>query len=321
MSLDQQTAVHSSEPACRGRSCGTVLIAEDDAISRKILQTWLTKWGYRVVVADDGSKAWDILQQENAPELLILDWVMPGINGAELCRRIRDRQRTPYQYILLVTANDNKQDVVSGLEAGADDYLTKPFDMSELRARLKVGRRILTLQEDLIQAREELRFQATHDALTGVLSRGAVLELLHRELARAARPQSSTGVLMLDVDHFKKINDAYGHLVGDVVLKGVTRRIGTVVRSYDLLGRYGGEEFLIVLPSCDKNNIQQSAERVRLVVARTPILAAGSEISVTVSIGATAATHGATLAKEIVAIADTALYQAKNAGRNRTVIL
>jgi two-component system, cell cycle response regulator len=190
MSMDAKTVVTSSESEGPGSSCGTVLIAEDDAICRKILQTWLRNWGYRVIVADDGAKAWDILQQENAPELLILDWVMPEIDGTELCRRVRERQQVSYQYILLVTANDDKQDVVRGLEAGADDYLTKPFDANELRARMRVGSRILALQHDLIQTREELRFQATHDALTGILSRGAVMDLLHRELERAVRPQT-----------------------------------------------------------------------------------------------------------------------------------
>jgi len=211
--------------------------------------------------------------------------------------------------------------VVRGLEAGADDYLTKPFDANELRARMRVGIRILALQEDLIQTREELRFQATHDALTGILSRGAVLDLLQRELKRAVRPQTPIAILMLDVDHFKKINDTYGHLAGDLVLKEVTHRISQRVRSYDLVGRYGGEEFLIVLPDCDTNHILQSAERIRLGVANTPILGIGAEISVTISIGATVVTPGKTLPKEILATADAALYRAKNGGRNCTVIL
>src|SRR5581483_11889736 len=149
--------------------------------------SWLQGWVYQVTIAEDGTKAWEILQQERPPELLILDWVMPGIDGTELCRRIRDRQRGPYQYILLITANNDKQDVVRGLEAGADDYLTKPFDRSELRTRLRVKRRILTLQNDLIQAREELRFQTTHDVLTSIWNKKALLNLLQRELQQTAR--------------------------------------------------------------------------------------------------------------------------------------
>jgi len=299
---------------------GRVLVADDDPIFRRILQTWLEKWGYRVSVVEDGTGAWDILQQEHSPELLILDWMMPGIEGIELCRRIREKQRGLYQYILLVTAKDDRQDVVKGLEAGADDYLTKPFDKNELQARLRAGRRILTLQDDLIEAREQLRFRATHDGLTGIWNRTALLELLRSELERAVRTNGSTGVLMLDLDHFKKINDTYGHLVGDGVLKETVQRVDQVVRAYDFVGRYGGEEFIVVLPGCGKEQALQSAERIRAAVNSAPVRVAGSEIAVTVSIGATAATSEISEA-QILANADAALYRAKNDGRNRTVLL
>jgi len=312
ISTPQDDGVQSSRP---------VLIAEDDPMFRKILQSWLESWGYRVRVAEDGDDAWKILLQDAPPELLILDWMMPRVDGIELCRRIRERQQSPYQYILLVTAKDNKNDVVMGLEAGADDYLTKPFDRCELRARLRVGRRILQLQQDLISAREELRFQATHDVLTGIGNRGAILDLLHRELERAARARGSTGVLMLDLDHFKTINDSHGHLVGDVVLKEVANRICHVVRPYDFVGRYGGEEFLVILPGCNKEQAQQVGERIRQAICADPVLTAGSEICLTISVGATAALSLQLSGKEMVAIADNALYRAKNAGRNRTVLL
>jgi len=321
VSTIQSKSAGVTEPQRPKSTFDNVLIAEDDAISRKILQNWLKNWGYQVIIAEDGAKAWDILQEESPPELLILDWMMPGIEGTELCRRIRSRQRVPYQYILLLTANNDKQDVVRGLEAGADDYLTKPFEPSELRARLTVGRRILALQRDLIQAREELRFQATHDALTGIWNRGALLNLLHRELERAVRSKNTTCILMLDLDHFKKVNDTHGHLAGDAVLKEVARRVVQVVRAYDFVGRYGGEEFLIVLPDCKKDQVWQTAERIRAAIAGSPVLTAGLEIAVTVSIGATVSTCGTTDEKETLAAADTALYQAKNAGRNRTILL
>jgi two-component system, cell cycle response regulator len=297
-----------------------VLVAEDDPMFRRILKSWVETWGYQVTVAEDGEKAWNILQQETQPELLILDWVMPGIDGAELCHRIRARQSTPYQYILLVTAKDDTEDVVAGLEAGADDYLIKPFERNELRARLRVGRRILLLQAGLIQAREDLRFQATHDALTGIWNRRALLDLLQREIERASRSQASTGLLMLDLDHFKQVNDTHGHLAGDAVLREVSLRITQVIRSYDLVGRHGGKEFLVVLPGCDPQQTLQSAERIRSAVAAQPVLVDHSEIYVTISVGATATTSN-TSEKQILAIADTALYQAKNAGRNCTALL
>jgi two-component system, cell cycle response regulator len=314
VSSPQTTSEQIVQSACPPRD---VLVAEDDPMFRKILQNWLQSWDYKVIVATDGTEAWSILQKERPPDLLILDWVMPGIDGMELCRRIRERQSPSYQYILVVTANDARQDVVRGLEAGADDYLTKPFDKGELRARLRVGTRILTLQEDLIRAREDLRFQATHDVLTGIWNRRAILDLLHREIERAARFHASTGVLMLDLDQFKKIKDTYGHLTGDAVLKETAQRITQVVRSYDFVGRYGGEEFLVLLPGCDKEQAEQSGERIRLAVTATPLIVGESGISVTISIGATAAIGGPET--EVLAKADAALYQAKSAGRNRTV--
>jgi two-component system cell cycle response regulator len=303
-----------------GSSCDRVLVAEDDAMFRRILQSWLENWGYRVTLAADGAKAWTILQQDRPPQLLIVDWMMPVMNGLELCRKVRERNQIPYQYILLATAKDAKQDLVTGLESGADDYLTKPFDRSELKARLRACNRILTLQDDQIRAHEQLRFQATHDSLTGVWNRGEILETLRRELERAARFKSATGLLMLDIDHFKNINDTYGHLTGDAVLKEVVQRIIKAVRVYDSVGRFGGEEFVIVLPGCSREQIDQSAERVRAAVDNGPILTDGSKISVTVSIGAAVTALGSTSDAELLAAADGALYRAKEIGRNRTVL-
>jgi len=303
-----------------GGSCNRVLVAEDDAMFRRILESWLTTWGYEVTMAGDGAEAWAILQQEIRPQVLILDWMMPAINGLELCSKVRERNQTPYQYILLATAKDAKQDLVRGLEAGADDYLTKPFDRSELRARLRACNRILTLQDDQIRAHELLRFQATHDALTGSWNRGEILEMLRRELERGARSKTTTGILMLDIDHFKAINDTYGHFTGDAVLREVTQRISKAVRSYDSVGRYGGEEFVIVLPGCSRDQVNQGAERVRAAVDSGPVRVNEWQIAVTVSIGAAVTTHGAISEKEILAAADAALYRAKEIGRNRTVV-
>jgi diguanylate cyclase (GGDEF)-like protein len=303
------------------RQNDSVLIAEDDPMFRKLLTVWLGRWGYRVMVAEDGTTAWNMMQQEDAPELLILDWVMPGIDGPELCRRIRARSHPSYQYILLVTAKNESQDVVTGLEAGADDYLTKPFDQNELRARLRVGNRFLALQADLIASREELRFQATHDGLTGLWNRTSVLDLLRREMGRANRSEGITGVLMLDLDHFKKVNDTLGHLAGDAVLKEAADRISKVVRPYDSVGRYGGEEFLVVLPNCDIDQSRQTAERIRAAVADVPILVGSSKVKVTVSIGVAACAANTIQENQLLAISDAALYEAKSAGRNRISVV
>jgi len=293
-----------------------VLVAEDDPMFRKILTVWLGRWGYRVLVAEDGTTAWNMLQEEDAPDLLILDWMMPGVDGPELCRRIRKAPSASYHYILLVTAKNESQDVVAGLEAGADDYLTKPFDQSELRARLRVGNRILALQADLIESREKLRFQATHDCLTGLWNRSSVLDMLRREMGRANRSEGFTGLLMLDLDHFKKVNDTYGHLAGDVVLKEAAERIASVVRPYDFVGRYGGEEFLVVLPNCDVEQSKQTAVRICAAVAGVPVVVGGCEVQMTVSIGVTACAACTLLEDELLARADVALYAAKAAGRN-----
>ncbi len=298
-----------------------VMIAEDDPMFRRILQSWLREWGYKVTVVEDGAQAWESLQQEPSPELLILDWVMPGVNGPELCRRIRERGGSPYQYIMLVTGKDAKQDIVTGFDAGADDYITKPIDREELQARLRVGNRILSLQRGLIAAREELAFQATHDLLTGIWNRRAVLDCMFRECQRGFRAHESIAVLMLDVDHFKRINDTYGHLAGDEVLREVANRLVQNVRSFDIVGRYGGEEFLVVLPGCDETQIHSSADRLRASIANEPIAFDQAKVAITVSIGATLVSANVDLTQtEILLAADKALYEAKNNGRNRVEV-
>src|SRR5271170_1239111 len=316
MNDKQQAGILISECELDRTASDTVLIAEDDRIYRRVLQSRLQNWGFRVITAEDGLQAWEILLQGDAPDLLILDWVMPGIDGPELCRRIRERRDVIYPYILLVTGKDNTQDVVRGLEAGADDYLSKPFDPTELRARLQVGKRILALQHQLIQAREELRFQANHDALTGVFSRAAILSLIDRELQRTARSGMPTGILMMDLDSFKKINDTYGHLTGDAVLKEVADRINRTVRSYDSLGRYGGEEFAAVLSNCSPDDLRTVAERVRSAVSDVPIGTETTSVAVTVSIGGIVTSH-ATPGLELLSAADAMLYEAKRNGGNR----
>jgi diguanylate cyclase (GGDEF)-like protein len=297
-----------------------VLVAEDNPVFQSMLRTMLVKWNYDAIIARDGDEAWRILESENAPRLAILDWMMPEVDGVELCRRVRAANREPYVYILLLTARTESQDLVEGMEAGADDYLTKPFNAHELRVRLRAGRRILDLQEELLQAREALREQATHDSLTGLLNRASIREALENELCRAARRSLPVALLMADLDRFKQINDTRGHLAGDAVLREAARRMKHAVRCYDSVGRYGGEEFLIVLPGCDGESGSVQAERIREAVAGEPFQAGSQLFSVTCSIGL-AWRHGVeTSADSLVRDADTALYLAKDRGRNRVAV-
>lgn len=296
-----------------------ILIAEDDPISRRLLQAFLSKWGYRVDQAADGLEALAILEQPGAPQLAVLDWMMPGLEGPEICRKVRELPDRPYTYILLLTARGQKDDLLRGLESGADDYLTKPFDSQELRARLRVGERILDLQRNLIAAREELRFRATHDALTGIPNRASALEAIQRECSRQLREGGPLAVIILDLDHFKSVNDRYGHLCGDQVLREAAQRIAACVRTYDTVGRYGGEEFVVVAPATDGPGSLALAERVRQAVEKPAIQTDAGPVRVTASSGVASSdgSHRLT-ASAILRLADEALYRAKAAGRNRS---
>jgi two-component system cell cycle response regulator len=295
-----------------------VLIAEDDSVSRRMLETFLVKWGYQVVVATQGEEAWAILQGDDAPKLAILDWMMPGKDGIEICRCVRQRKGRAYIYLLLLTARGQKEDIVEGLEAGADDYVTKPFNRSELRARVRVGRRIVELQEQLLQAREALRDQAWKDTLTGLWNRGTVLGLLRKEVARASRSQSPFAVAMIDVDHFKTINDTYGHAAGDAVLRGAAHRLRSAMRTYDILGRYGGDEFLAVVPACDADGAARFGEGFRARIDGVAIETPDGLIPITISMGVAAAENFQGVSAEaLIRAADAALYRAKIKGRNR----
>lgn len=293
-----------------------VLIADDDPICRRMLMAFLVKWGYGVTVARSGIQALQLLSEEDGPRLAILDWMMPGMDGAQICQEIRKRAAVPYIYIILLTARSQRQDMIGALEAGADDYLRKPFDPHELRLRLRGGRRILDLQEQLLAAREALHIQATHDPLTGVWNRAAILKILQQELARCERDGDSVGVLMLDLDHFKSVNDTIGHLGGDAVLIETARRMQSSLRIYDAIGRYGGEEFLIISPSCNAARALSLAERLRVGIGEGPVDTSEGKIPLTLSVGVVV---GERLRDQesLLRAADVALYRAKQRGRNR----
>jgi diguanylate cyclase (GGDEF)-like protein len=298
-----------------------ILIADDESVSRRMLQGMLEKWGYDVIAVQNGDEAWGQLKLVDAPRLALLDWMMPGQNGVDVCRALRKQRPEPYTYILLLTAKDAKESVVEGLESGADDYLTKPFNPQELKARIRVGMRLLELEDNLVQARETMRFKAMHDTLTGVWNRGAILETMEREVWRSRREGISLGVLILDLDHFKSVNDNYGHPTGDAVLKEITKRMQTDVRPYDAVGRYGGEEFLVLLPGCNRDVTRATAERIRKIVSILPVETAAGSLKITTSIGAVATCDWQQNSpSQILQMVDSALYRAKQEGRDRTVM-
>jgi len=288
-----------------------ILLAEDSAVDRRLVEGFLGQWCLDYTVAEDGVEAWGLLQKPDPPTLALLDWVLPGIDGLELCRRIRMLGANgSYIYTVMLTAKDRKRHLLTAMEAGADDYLAKPVDPSELKARILAGKRILELQQSL-------RFAATHDFLTGLLNRAEILAALERELSRSEREDRAAGIILVDVDHFKEVNDTLGHAAGDAVLKEVAQRLRSDLRVYDLAGRLGGEEFLLLLPGCDLRNVTRRAEEIRDLVAKQLVVTPLGAASVTVSMGVAVSNcvPGSPLGP-VLQRADEALYCAKRAGRN-----
>lgn len=293
-----------------------VLVADDNAVSRRLLQVSLVNFGYIPTITSDGTEAMRALDEPDCPRLAILDWMMPKMDGIEVCRRIRKSAKEPYVYVILLTAKEQQTEIIEGLEAGADDYITKPFDLDELKARLRAGKRILDLQEQLVSAREELRVRATHDSLTQLLNRAAILEILRKEVARSARERTPLAVILMDLDHFKNINDTQGHLAGDAVLRESARRMRESLRPYDSVGRYGGEEFLAVTPGCNTAQVIQLAERIRERICGELFDVSACTLRVTMSLGVSS-TARLMDPDQLLRDADEALYAAKNQGRNR----
>lgn len=295
-----------------------ILLAEDDVITRRLLEVQLKNWGHEVVVCSDGAQAWEKLNADESPKLVVLDWMMPGMDGLTLSREIRKMETKPYTYIILLTARSSKEDIIEGLEAGADDYITKPFEPQELRVRIRAATRIVQLQEDLLKALEKFEFQASHDSLTGLWNRYSILSILQRELARGRREMTPVAIIMADVDHFKEINDTYGHLCGDEVLRQTATKFNLSVRPYDAVGRYGGEEFLLVLPSCNTHEALKVAHRLRSSFEDNKINSVEISPHVTLSFGVvTVNSNERKNIDDVINTADEALYKAKNLGRNR----
>ena len=287
-----------------------ILVAEDDATSARMLQGSLESAGHTVMLVNDGLAAIAQLSSDDGPRIALLDWMMPGLDGPSVCRAIGKKPDRDSYYLILLTVKEQTEDVVSGLDAGADDYLTKPFKPNELLARVRVGSR-------LMESRNQLLFQATHDMLTGLWKQENILDLLGRELNRCYREKTSAAVLLCDLDRFKPINDTHGHQVGNEVLRETARRIAQSVRSYDLVGRFGGEEFLAILTRCSPEHHEERADQVRRAISDFPFDTRAGKLVVTVSIGVLMINGSVDRPPSLVLDeVDQALYLAKNAGRN-----
>ncbi len=292
-----------------------ILVADDDLTSRLVLTGLLRKWGHEVTAAVNGTEAWDAMREPGAPPLAILDWMMPGLSGVEVCAQVRGLLSDQPPYLILLTSKGEKADVVAGLGAGADDYLAKPFDSGELLARVDVGRRIIDLQARLLEARDALAHEASHDPLTDALNRRAFSDVLERAISAESRHHDGLALGICDVDEFKAVNDVHGHQVGDEVLLGLVRRLSGLLRRHDVLGRYGGDEFVVLAGHVRDADVGALFERLRAAVADQPLPTSCGEVPVTLSFGVSRWTDGQT-EDQLLAAADAAMYRAKAAGRN-----
>lgn len=303
-----------------------VLVVDDDVVSRTLTEKYLAKAGFEVVTASNGSQALELFDQTFFP-ILITDWMMPQIDGPQLCRLIREKKTDGYVFIILITAKDSKNDIISGLESGADDYLTKPIHPAELVARINTGIRILKLEKSLMKANEEIRMLSTVDPLTRSYNRSYLNERFPQEISRAQRYAHPLSVILADIDHFKQVNDSYGHQAGDEVLRDFTKCLKNQIRKrIDWIVRYGGEEFLIILPETACQGAIQLAERLRASVAERRFQVCGTSLNITASFGGACIipneerTYKISMA-ELINQVDAQLYRCKNSGRNRVSVV
>jgi diguanylate cyclase (GGDEF)-like protein len=296
-----------------------ILVVDDELVSRLVVQAAVERLGHQWVAASDGEEAWRHFQ-EDRPDVLITDLLMPGVDGLQLCRRVREAAETGYTYIILATMLGDREDVVRGMEAGADDYLVKPVEPFDLQAKLIAAERVTALHAELGRYRTELAELARTDALTQLANRRSLEEDLRMLDARSQRYGREYCVAICDIDYFKKYNDTLGHQAGDEALRTVAARLAAEVRASDGVYRYGGEEFVLVLPEQNLEKARAAVERVRAAVQRMaiPHPAGGPDGVVTMSFGIAGWRPGQTATvEEVLEQADAALYEAKEAGRNR----
>ena len=303
-----------------------ILLAEDNTVTRKLVKKILENKGYEIIEAKDGGEAWEIFQKEKEKiNIALVDWMMPRLNGLQLCKKIKATKSQGYTYIIFLTGKVDIDDVVEGLESGADDYVTKPFNKRELISRIDVGKRFIQLHQKLREANHKLHILSVTDGLTRILNRRALLERLEEELHRASRENAFFCLIMLDIDHFKRVNDVYGHQAGDKVLVEVVNRVKSELRPYDIIGRYGGEEFLVGIFGADKEIGSNKAEDFRKCIDEKEFKYSDKKLKITISLGMACQKIGDTrnkipqLLDDLTKKADDALYRAKETGRNKVI--
>jgi two-component system, cell cycle response regulator len=299
------------------------LIADDDPVTTAILFSALGRWGIDATCASDGAAAWKSLAEGPAPDLAIVDWMMPGLDGIELCRRIRQRPDLACMYVLLLTGRGSRTDLVAGLDAGADDYMIKPIDPEELRARVQVAIRIATLQSRLADRVSNLQTAGEHlarlvstDVLTGVYTRRAWFELAATEFSRSRRYGRGFSLMAIDLDFFKRVNDTFGHEAGDNVLREFAALVRHECRQSDIVGRLGGEEFALLAPETTQEAAEHLAGRIREGCRRLVVPSALGPVRCSCSIGISAMTSGDENIESTLRRVDAALYEAKRSGRD-----
>jgi two-component system, cell cycle response regulator len=298
-----------------------ILVAEHDTATMDLLGANLNAWGYEVVQCSSGTEAWQVLDRESPPKLAILEWDLPEISGAQICRRVRELEGRPYIYIILLCSEGSKKDVLSCLEAGADDYAVKPVDTDELRLRLLAGSRIVGLQDTFISVLKCSELQAAHDPLTGLWNRPAIADLLKRELARSQRDRTPLGVIVAGLDQFRQINDRFGQITADAILREVVLRIHSAVRSYDCVGRLSEEDFVIIAPGCDSKDTRALADRLRTSVSKFRTNVADEPISLSMSCGAVSVDGtGHRTPESTFKAASDALQSARTGGSGRVEV-
>ncbi len=303
------------------------LVAEDDLSTRMLIKKIVENEGYEVLEAKNGYEGWKIFQKEKDDiYIALLDWMLPEMDGIELCRRIRKASVSHYVYILFLTSKRDVENIVEGLETGGDDYMTKPFARKELVSRIGVASRISVLEHKLNEANKKLHVLAITDPLTGLLNRRELFRRLENEIYRASREKKHYSLIIIDIDYFKRVNDTLGHTAGDMVLIEMSDRLKAEMRPYDIIGRYGGEEFLVGVPVTEAESSKKIAERIRTSISGKPFQIGDNKLDITISLGLTSAipegkkkdiSH---ILEAMIEGADSALYMAKDAGRNRVII-